>query len=389
MATVNQIYALVNDSAKEAMGAQAISVKDTASLVSLGNVIMASDTNKEQFYKSLVDRIGRTVIAIRSYAGEKRSVKRDELEWGVVYQKISFKDIESSTNPTWDASNQANPFDVAIKTEVTQKLFSKMGTWQYEDSIPDAQLFTAFTNASAMGAFIAGIYTNIDNAMTQAFDNLANLAVDTYMAGVMIGGKTTQKRNLLSEYNTLASSTLTVAQALRNLDFLKYATREIQIVTDNMTKKSYLYNATTDISRFTPSEKLVVEVLGQFASACDSYLQADTYHNNLVALPNYEKVTYWQGAGTSFGFSDVSKINIENVELATDTNLTGAVEQGGIVAFVHDYDAVASIIYKKRNRSIYNPRAERINIFHKAETGYAVDLSENGVVFYMAEPVTP
>lgn len=384
MATVNQIFGMVNDSAKEAMGAQAITVKDTATLVSLGNVIMDSDTSKEQFYKSLVDRIGRTVIAIRSYAGDKRSVKRDELEWGAVYQKISYEDVNASTNPTWNSGAQVSPFDVAVQTKVVQKLFSKIGTWQYEESIPDEQLFTAFTNASAMGAFIAGIYTNIDNAMTLAWDDLANLAVDTYMAGVMISGKSTQKRNLLSEYNTLAASTLTVAQALRNLDFLKYATREIQIVTDNMTKKSYLYNNSTTISRFTPKEKMVVEILGQFASACDSYLQADTYHNNLVALPNYEKVTYWQGAGTSFAFDDVSKINIANVELATGSNATGAVEQGGIVAFVHDYDAVASIIYKKRNRSMYNPQAERLNIFHKAETGYAVDLSENGVVFYMA-----
>lgn len=384
MATVNQIFGMVNDSAKEAMGAQAITVKDTATLVSLGNVIMDSDTSKEQFYKSLVDRIGRTVIAIRSYAGDKRSVKRDELEWGAVYQKISYEDVNASTNPTWNSDAQASPFDVAVQTKVVQKLFSKIGTWQYEESIPDEQLFTAFTNASAMGAFIAGIYTNIDNAMTLAWDDLANLAVDTYIAGVMISGKATQKRNLLSEYNTLAGTTLTVADALRNLDFLKYATREIQIVTDNMTKKSYLYNNTTNISRFTPKEKLVVEILGQFASACDSYLQADTYHNNLVALPNYEKVTFWQGAGTSFAFDDVSKINIANVELATEINKTGAVEQGGIVAFVHDYDAVASIIYKKRNRSMYNPQAERLNIFHKAETGYAVDLSENGVVFYMA-----
>ena len=47
MATVNQIYAMVNDSAKEALGESAIAVKDTATLVSLGDVVLSSDDNKE------------------------------------------------------------------------------------------------------------------------------------------------------------------------------------------------------------------------------------------------------------------------------------------------------------------------------------------------------
>ena len=148
-----------------------------------------------------------------------------------------------------------------------------------------------------------------------------------------------------------------------------------------MTQMSTLYNADVDIPRHTPSDKVVVEILGLFASASDTYLQADTYHKELVALPNYEKVVYWQGSGTGFAFDDVSKINITNANIDSKA----AVVQGGILAFVHDVDSVASIIYRRRSHSIYNPRAERFNIFEKADKGYAVDLSENAVVFYIAE----
>ena len=158
---------------------------------------------------------------------------------------------------------------------------------------------------------------------------------------------------------------------------------EINIVVQNMKVMSTLYNA-EDIPRFTPNDKLVVEILGQFASATASYLESDTYHNELVKLPRYEEVPYWQGTGTSFAFDDVSKIDIQSSELVTPQNETGTISQTGIIAFVHDYDAVASIIYRRRSNSIYNPRAERFNIFEKADKGYAVDLSENGVVFYMA-----
>ena len=383
MATVNQIFTMVNDSAKQAMGVEAITVKDTGTLVSLGDQVLSSDTNKEKFYNALVDRIGRTVIAVREYTPKDRAIKRDEMEWGAVYQKISYKMKEATSNGSWVTEQQVDPFDVAIGTEAVQKLFSKIGTYTYEDSIPDYQLFTAFTSASAMGAFISGIYTNMDNALKLAEENLANLAADTYMAGALIKGKATQKRNLLKEYNTATSAGLTVESCLKNVDFLKYASREIKTVIDNMKQMSVLYNA-EGMPRFTPDDKLVVEVLGQFASATDTYLQADTFHNELTQLPNYEKVVYWQGSGTSFAFEDVSKINIQNSELITAQNATGAIEQSGIIAFVHDYDAAASIIYRRRSHSIYNPRAERYNIFEKADKGYAVDLSENGVVFYIA-----
>ena len=384
MATVNQIYGIVNDAASEALGEKAIAIKDTAGFVSLGDVVLSSDTNKEQFYRALVDRIGRTVIAGRAYVAKKRSVKRDEMDWGLIYQKISYKKRDAVENPTWTSNTQADPFNVEIQTEAVQKLFSVMSTYSFEDSIPDVQLFTAFTSASAMGAFISGIYTNMDNYMALAEENLNDMAVNTYMAGALIKGKPAQKRNLLSEYNTANETTLTAEQALKNVDFLKFAGREIKTTISNMTRMSTIFNA-EGMPRHTPEDKMVVEVLGQFASAMSTYLESDTYHKELVALPNYEEVTYWQASGEGFAFNDVSKINIKNAHLAVaETNPTGTVEQSGIIAFVHDYDAVASVIYKHRRNSIYNPRAERLNIFDKAEQGYAVDLSENGVVFFLA-----
>ena len=385
MATVNQIYGLVNDAATEALGHSAISVKDTASLVSLGDVVLSSDDNKEQFYKALTDRIGRTVIAARAYSAVKRSVKRDEMDWGLVYQKISYRKREAVSNPSWVDNAQADPFDVAIQTEAVQKLFAVISTYSFEDSIPDGQLFTAFTNAGAMGAFISGIYTNMRNYMELAEADLANLAVNTLIAGVLIKGTAAQKRNLLAEYNEKFTAELTVDTCLSSADFLKYATREILTAKDNMTTLSEIFNA-EGFQRFTPEDKCVVEVLGQFASASDTYLQADTYHNELVKLPNYEKVVYWQAPGTSFDFEDVSTINIENVHLAVDGNADGEMEQSGIIALVRDYDAAASVIMRRRSASIYNPRAERFNIFEKADQGYAVDLSENAVVFYIANP---
>lgn len=376
--TVNQVYTMVNDAAKEALGQQAVTVKDTGTLVSLGEQIHATES-VETFYKTLVNRIGRTVVAVRAFEINERSVMRNEMEWGVIYQKISFKPREAVENPSWKTDSQANPYDIEPQTEVVQKLFSVMGTYSYEDSIPDYQLFTAFTTPAAMAAFISGIYTNMYNYLKIAEANLANLAVNTYMAGAISGTKAAQKRNLLKEYNDKFTKSLTVEQALTDASFLKFASKTINDTIKQFTSPSAIFNA-EGIVRQTTKDKLVVEVLSQFATATTSYMESDTYHNELVKLPRYEEVNYWQASGTSFSFNDVSTIDIKNA------NINGGkeVKKTGIVAFVHDYDAVASIIYRRRSNSIYNPRAERYNVMEKADKGYAVDLSENGVVFYMA-----
>ena len=381
---VNQIYTLVNDAAAEALGKSAITAKDTGSLVSLGNVVFSSTANTEQFYKSLVDRIGRTVISIRKFRGKKRSVKRDDLAWGIIYQKISFKTKTAVENPSWNTEGgQVNPYGIERSTEAIQKLFSVMGTWSYEDNFPIYQLFTAFTNEAAMAAFISGISINIENSLTIAEDALANLAVSTNIAGVLISGKTAQKRNLLAEYNTLNGSNLQANSCLYDASFLKYASYQINDTVKNMMNYSDSFNA-DGIDRQTLGDNLVVEVLGKYSAATSSYLESDTYHKELVALPRYEEVSYWQAPGPNFDFADVSKINIVNENLKTVGNETGAIEQSGIIAFIHDIESCASIITRFRDYSYSNLRDESMNIIKKADTGYAVDTSENAVVFYVA-----
>ena len=61
MSNVKQIYSILNDVAKQTFGTSAISVVDTASFVSLGNAILKSDTDTENFLNKLTDRIAKTV----------------------------------------------------------------------------------------------------------------------------------------------------------------------------------------------------------------------------------------------------------------------------------------------------------------------------------------
>ena len=108
MSTVNQIYALINEVAQQTFGESAITVKDTSTLVALGDKVLSSDVNTDKFAKSLVDRIGRTIFSIRRYnaSGDDGLVK-EPFEYGCIVQKIYVDLPEAKENNAWEIGSDS------------------------------------------------------------------------------------------------------------------------------------------------------------------------------------------------------------------------------------------------------------------------------------------
>lgn len=378
---VKQIHNIVNDAVADALGRNAnLTNLDSSDIVSLGKAISQFNAY-EGFFNSLTNRIVRTIYFIRTYEGSSRNILRDEHEYGAFVQKVYYEMPTAVENPTWNIPNsnnqyvQASPYDVQTTVAVSALIFGGKGTWSIEIVRPVEQIKTAFLSPSEMGAFIDGIYLAVENAFKLEEERLIALAVNTAMADALVGGNS---RNLLSEYNTAhPNNTLTVAQALESAEFLKYASKEINRTIKNMGKMSTVFNK-SGYTTFTPKDRLVVEMLAEFASASDMYLQADTFHNELVKLPNYEEIPFWQSSGTNFAFADCSAINV------TNNAFDNPVSQTGIICFLHDIENVAAYFGSRRTWEMFNPRSEVMIHGEKAEKGFAVDSHANAVVFYMA-----
>ena len=396
---VKQIANIVNDAVADAIGANAAATElDTTDFISAGKAISAHEAY-EGFFGALVNRIIKTVYFQRAYSGTARKVLRDEHEWGAFVQKVYYKMPDASNNtsfgiPQVDAVTgektyeQTSPYDVDTVVAVQALIYGAQGTYTFEVLIPEVQLFSAFNDESSMRSFIDGIYLTVENKVKLAEERLVNTAVNTAMAFAL---KNNLARNLLAEYNLAHSgATLSVSQALESADFLKFASKEIARTKANIAKMSTVFNV-NGYETFTEEGNLVVEMLAEFAKATDMYLQADTFHNELVSLPNYEEVPFWQASGSnpSFVFDDTSKINIEHDDLALnaeDTETT--IEQGGIICFMHDIENVAAYFGRRTTWEHWNKRDEVMIHGDKVRKGFAVDKNANGIVFYMAEAGT-
>ena len=379
MANVNQIYSLLNATSKEALGDSAITVKDTTTFISLGNQVLSTDETKESWYNKLADRIGRTYVKYKSYVGTERSIYKTPLEFGMALQKIQVHKLaEASANQSWETTS--NPFEKSTDdTNFSVQIFGKRGPYEIDKVIYDYQLETAFTSPANMGSFVEMIFSDMYNAMEFDKENLANLCVATAIASCVANKETAPLcfRNLWAEYKTTHADAL-YATWEENTDFLKFASREINLVTKRMQKMRSHFN-TAHADRFTKKEDMVVEILADFATATSSYLESGTYHKELVALPHYEEVDCWQGTDTGYDFANTSKIAIKNDDAGIN------VTQSGIIAFVHDKEKCGLSYDRIRTKSLYNPLGERTLYSLKADKGYYVDPTENGVVFAVFE----
>lgn len=386
MATVTQIYNLVNSIAKESLGESALTVKDTTSLVALGNAILSSSQDVDAWNGTLIDRIGRTIVSNKAYTRKRRNIFRAGIDYGIILQKIYVEMPKATVNQTWvnKESERKDPFELNIPT-VRQYLFKDASAFEFPVTITDKALKTAFSNASEMGAFVEAIMLSLVNAVEIAIENTENLAIATFTA-LKINAKETNPNgavNLLHDYNTLTNKGLTVASCLSDKDFLKYASMQISMTVKRMRNLTTLYNISEPddngekVKRATSESDLVLDVLSNYSVASAMYLESDTYHKELVSLPNYHEVNYWQATGQTYAFNDVSKVNITHGDVT--------VEQAGILAVAYDINAIGTTLKDERTATVRNERGGYTNHYKQGTLEYFNDLTENGVVFYIAE----
>ena len=382
---VKQIYTLVNDVTKEVLGKEALMLEDLSNVVDVGTEIINANA-VDNYVRTLVDRIGRVVFVNRPYSGGAPSVLMDGWEYGSVLEKIAADIPEATENESWELEDGVS-YDPNIfyKPKVYAKFFNSKVTFEVPVSITERQVKESFTSPTQLNAFLSMIYNAVDKSMTIKLDGLVERTInsmigETFHAEFADGtytGKTSVKAvNLLYEYNTAFTKTLTVAQAMKDPEFIRYAYYAMGLYIDRMKKISTLFNI-GGRDRFTPRDMLHLVALNDFDKAASTYLYGDTYHNQFVSLPKYETVPYWQASGVDYSFDSISQINIK-------TGSGDTINAKGILAVMFDRDALGVTNLNRRVTTNYNPKAEFFSNWYKFDAGYFNDLNENFVVFYVA-----
>lgn len=396
---VNQIASVLNLTIeKEITGEVDLIKEDLSNLVDVGKAVTSlfqggADVNS--FVSTLIDQIGKVQFVDRTYRSQAPNIIKDSFEYGSILMKVRAEVPDFQENTSWKLGalngygikdkEELDPFVISAPT-ATQKVYNSKVTYEAPLTIGEIQLKQAFTSAAEMGRFIAMIENRIQLKMTLSTDALIMRTINN-LIGLKIGRAAASSSdnviNLLSIYNTAvgAGNTLTAEAALRNTDFLRFATKTISLYKEYLKSASTKYNEGGYLT-FTPSDRLKFVVLSEFAKDMETYLYSDTYHNEFVKLPGYSTVPYWQSQGDGVdNFNIRSAIDVT----CTDGTSTFNVVQEGIVAILFDEEAAAVVNENYRVTSQYNARGEYTNYFYKWDAGYMNDIMENCVVFLVAD----
>ena len=377
---VTQIKDLVNNSLKEVNGSSVLLKEDLSNVVDIGKELLNND-DIDNFVKKLVDRVGKTVFNDRVYQGSAPSVLMDAWEYGSVVEKIDSDLPKVEENDSWKLEDgKSYDQDIFYQPKVSAKFFNSKTTFDIPMSFTKTQVESAFSSATELNSFISMLMVKTQNAMTVNLDGLIMKTINNFTANVINAKKGMQVVNLLDLYNKTAQTKVTVDNALTSPDFIKFANLTINTYRDRLTKMSTLFNE-AGLNKFTPVDNQHLVILSDLASASKVYLESDTYNQDNVKINNYDTVPYWQGSGTTYNFTDTSKIDVA----IKDGTQTKEVIQTGILGVLFDTSALGVSCKNPRTTTAVNARAEFYTNFNKYDAMYYNDLNENFVVFMIAD----
>lgn len=375
---ITQIYELVNGAQKEILGEESVLQEDLSNLVDLGVAILNANAY-DTYVKALVNRIGKTIFVNRVYSGRAPKVLMDGWEFGSILQKVSGDLPEASENESWELEDGASyDQDIFYQPKVEAKFYNSKVTFEIPMSFTEKQLKQSFISAQEMNTFLSMLFNEVEKSLTVKVDALIMRTINSLIAECLNVDDGVKEVNLLAEYKVIRpDTTLTASTCLYDKDFLRFASSRIMLASNRLKVISRLFNVGGK-ARFTPEDLQRIVMLDVFVTQSATYLDSDTFHNELVKLPNADIIPYWQGSGTDYSFGEVSKIDVK-------TSSGAEVSQSGILCVIFDRDACGVANTDRRVTTHYNAKAEFYNNYYKHDASYFVDLNENAIVFYVAD----
>lgn len=382
----NQVQSLLNSAYTQATGSTELTALDLKGFVDAGQ---SSDIagSTEAFTKSLINVIIKNWFADTSYRSSFNDPFYEDSErFGGIMQFISVQVPEVKQSRAWtdyqSGVTQVGQYTVYLPV-VESQLYGHSVSWSLPITITDMQWNSAFHSEQELSSFVSYIWLCVDNALLQHIEDCSAMNRNNFMAEKLAYSKTEGAKgvhavNLVEEYaKKTGKSSLTVNEFRTDKQALIFASQQLLLTKDYMRKQSTIFNTAGKV-RFTPDDRMVVEVLSDFEEDIVANAQSSTYHDEMVALPGHRSIPAWQNL-QSTSFENVSAISVQ-------TGSAGeSIEQSGIVALIVDKWA---IVHTFVDQYLASQRfdIDRVTCYEYQYTDrYINNLTMNGCVFYLAD----
>ena len=396
----NQAAEVIKAAFKQATGSTALDTLDLEGIIDAGK-FGEFTPEKEPFTKALIAVLTKNWFTDSSYRSQYKDPFYEDAErFGAIIQAISIEVPEVTESHAWkDFSPVVDPstgevtyatagiYNVYVPV-VDTKYYTKSISWELPIAITNEQWDVAFDNTSEALSFVSYVLMCVDNAIVIHLENMNNASRNDFIAE-KVNYATTQGAtgvhviNLVEEYQKSQAepADMTAEAYLNSTDALLNGIEVLMNHIDLLRKPTRIYNTEQKL-RFTPDERLVVQVLSQYENRLNVVGRSNIYHDELVALPGHEKIPYWQAPGLVNAFADVANINVK-------TASGDSVDVDGVVAFVADKWSILHTIRNKRVASTYFDPEDLTQYYNQFRDQYMNNLTMNAIVFVVQDYEVP
>lgn len=389
----NQINTVLNTLYNEFTGEAISTAIPTKDFIDKGKDANSLLANREQFTKSLINRLAKNMFTDAEYKGGFDDIFFEDSEkYGAIVQCISIEMPDVQESHVWtnfiSGETTVGTYKVFLPI-INAQIYGKSVSWELPVAISDEQWNTALKSEAEFNTLINYVFLAMNNKISQHFETLNMTNRNNFMAEKIhyqtTANKGLQVVNILKLYHDNVDSTVTtVKDFLKNADCLRYSSKILGLYMDYMRKPTSLFNTEGKV-KFISDDRFVCQILSDFKSSMDSVALSNTFNERFVELPYHRAVPYWQipnaAAGEDLSFKSVSSINI-----ALDSKTT--IEKSGIVAFMCDKWAIIHTIINHRIAAKYFEPEALTQYFYQNQDRYINNLSLNACVFTLEDVAT-
>lgn len=418
--TPQDCHVIVNLIQKEMSGQDGqVTTVDSSNFVSVGETILAS--SKENIYNALSAVLGRTLVAVRGYTARLWLINATNT--GVYthrMRKISYYDkgaLASGDFNTQLFTNLADGFDNgenpsggtarSTKDQWEQHQvyplevnFGGSSTMEYCITWYEDQVKNAFRSEEDFAAFWAGALQEHANAIEQRKEAFNRMTVLNYIAGLYsLSSSGTGAVNLTAAFNAKFSTSYTSAQLRTTYlkDFLAFFVstfKQYSRMLENRSIRFHVSPAKTDAAgnslallRHTPRDRQRVLLYQPLFMDAEAQVLPEIFNDQYLDIDKqYEGVMFWQDETKGAEFDCTPALP----NYTTGTQGAGSnVALAYVVGVLYDEDALmVDYQLETTNTTSLEARKRYRNTWLSIARNAINDFTENGIMFYMADPVT-
>lgn len=413
-------HLVMNLLVKQATGQQSITVVDSSSFASAGELVLS--TGMENVLNSISLVLNNLIIASRPYSAKMRIVNAKEVGvYSNLVRKISFyaKDAQADGSHNTNLfTNLAAGFTAGENPDAQGTAQSTKSQWEQNPPMPlemhfggstvwqdsttmyEDQIKFALRNDAEWASFLTGYmqeHANDIESQIEAFSRLV-LLNRIGMAYDMSAYSNGSAKDLTAAFNTFYGTSYTGPQ-LRSTylkEFLAFMVSEIKADSNFMTERSVNYhwpvpktvgNTTRYILRHTPKNRQKLALFAPLFDKAEALVLPEIFRPEYLSIENYEGVTYWQSENSRAAINVIPAITDADTSSSTyGRQIAGApVALDYVVGCLFDDEScLAEMQLEVAETTPLEARKRYRNVWNTYAKNMISDPTEKFILYYMS-----